>query len=87
MMIFDDVLPWGQKLKYIDYEYDYSSSPPVIKKKDPQNINVEQSEPLKNECKYFIDLIDGKEEPRTDGHEGLKVLNILEKISNSDHKD
>jgi UDP-2-acetamido-3-amino-2,3-dideoxy-glucuronate N-acetyltransferase len=34
-------------------------------------------EPLKLECKHFIDCIKSRKQPRSDGNDGLKVLKVL----------
>ena len=38
---------------------------------------VLQGEPLRAECQYFLDLIEGQADPLTDGAEGRRVLQIL----------
>ena len=39
---------------------------------------VEQVEPLEEECRHFIDCIENKKEPATNGREGLKIVKLLE---------
>ena len=48
-----------------------------------ENILVEESEPLKNECMHFIDVVRNASKPLTDGEEGLRVLNILSAATES----
>ena len=50
---------------------------PNLEKSDVEYIDVAQSEPLKNECRHFIDVVNGRLMPLTDGDEGLRVLNVL----------
>jgi len=38
---------------------------------------IDSSEPLRNECMHFIDCVEKRKQPRSDGVEGLKVLRIL----------
>jgi len=38
---------------------------------------VDSSEPLRSECLHFIDCVEKRNRPRSDGAEGLKVLKIL----------
>jgi UDP-2-acetamido-3-amino-2,3-dideoxy-glucuronate N-acetyltransferase len=40
-------------------------------------------EPLKAECQHFLDCISSRETPRTDGREGLRVLEILQACQES----
>ena len=75
--VFDDTKPWNQKLALYNHKVDTTSKPPALNQSEVQFIKVTESEPLKNECQHFIEVVDGKTEPLTDGVEGLKVLNIL----------
>jgi len=38
---------------------------------------VPQDEPLKMECAHFLECMETRERPRTDGEEGLRVLQVL----------
>lgn len=38
---------------------------------------IDSSEPLRSECLHFIDCVEKRTRPRSDGAEGLKVLKIL----------
>jgi UDP-2-acetamido-3-amino-2,3-dideoxy-glucuronate N-acetyltransferase len=40
-------------------------------------VDITQEEPLRQECRHFLDCIKNGTRPITDGHEGLKVLKIL----------
>ena len=57
-------------------------TPPETLKKEPEFIKIDEKEPLKEECKYFIDLLNGKVSSLTDGEEGKKVLEVLEASDN-----
>ncbi len=76
--IFDDTLEWKKKLSVLDQFVNQSESPPATIKGQVKYIEVEEGEPLKEECKYFIDLINGKVSSLTDGEEGKRVLEVLE---------
>lgn len=45
---------------------------------DIQIPRIEESEPLKIECEHFLDSIQNKTAPKTDGLSGLRVVSILE---------
>ena len=44
---------------------------------------VEEHEPLKAECSHFIECIKDGKTPRSDGHSGLKVVEIMEAANES----
>ena len=77
MAVFDDTQPWEQKLALYRHNIDLTGEVPNLGKSDVQYIDVAQSEPLKNECQHFIDVVNGRLNPLTDGDEGLRVLNVL----------
>jgi len=77
MAVFDDTLSWDRKLALYRHKIDLSMQPSVLQKSEVEYIDVPQAEPLKLECKYFIDLIEGVVPPLTDGEEGLRVLKVL----------
>lgn len=46
-------------------------------------ISVEDREPLQIACEHFLHCIERGERPRTDGHNGLRVLRVLEAAQRS----
>jgi len=46
-------------------------------------IPVDQGEPLQGACAHFLECIERGEQPRTDGHDGLRVLRVLEAAQRS----
>ena len=38
---------------------------------------IDMREPLKEECKHFVDCIVNNKTPRTDGENGLRVVKVL----------
>jgi UDP-2-acetamido-3-amino-2,3-dideoxy-glucuronate N-acetyltransferase len=77
MAIFDDTQPWEKKLAVYQHGIDLSELGPVLTKAEADYISVPESEPLKDECRYFIDLMAGRVQPRTDGAEAKSVLEVL----------
>ena len=77
MVVFDDTQPWEQKLALYRHNIDLTGEAPNLGKSDVEYIDVAQSEPLRNECQHFIDVVNGRLMPLTDGDEGLRVLNVL----------
>lgn len=76
--IFDDTVEWNKKLMVLPQKVNSKKIPPETIKKDPEYVEVSEKEPLKEECKYFIDLINDKVAGLTTGEEGKKVLEVLE---------
>ena len=77
MAVFDDTAPWNEKLQLFSHSVDWKGQVPVANKADAQLIDVPQDEPLRAECAHFIKCIETRQTPRTDGEEGLRVLNVL----------
>jgi UDP-2-acetamido-3-amino-2,3-dideoxy-glucuronate N-acetyltransferase len=77
MAVFDDTKPWSDKLLLYPHQITWKSNIPVPLKADPERVEIQQEEPLRNECKHFLDCISSGEKPITDGREGLRVLKIL----------
>jgi UDP-2-acetamido-3-amino-2,3-dideoxy-glucuronate N-acetyltransferase len=77
MSVFDDTLPWEDKLLLYPHQINWKNNLPVPTKADPERVDIAQEEPLRQECRHFLDCITNGTQPITDGHEGLKVLKIL----------
>ncbi|MEM7359272.1 MAG: Gfo/Idh/MocA family oxidoreductase [Pseudomonadota bacterium] len=77
MLLFDDTLSWDNKLAKYAHRVEWQGTRPVAVKAEPEYIQLEQSEPLRNECQHFIDAVSTGQAPRTDGREGLRVLKVL----------
>jgi predicted dehydrogenase/acetyltransferase-like isoleucine patch superfamily enzyme len=77
MAVFDDHLPWSEKLAVYSHEIEWRNGFPEPNKADAEYEMLEESEPLRLECQHFLDCIARDERPRTDGAEGLRVLKVL----------
>ena len=80
MVVFDDTLPWSDKITRYDHSIEWNGDHPQAIKKEGIAINLDEAEPLKNECQHFIDSITNNNVPRTDGNEGLRVLKVLNQL-------
>ncbi|MBA7567220.1 UDP-3-O-(3-hydroxymyristoyl)glucosamine N-acyltransferase [subsurface metagenome] len=78
MAVLDDTKNWDEKLLIYPLELNWKDGLPVPNKKEAEKIFLEESEPLKNECRHFISCILNNTKPITDGEEGLKVIKVLE---------
>ncbi|NIM18010.1 MAG: Gfo/Idh/MocA family oxidoreductase [Candidatus Aminicenantes bacterium] len=78
MAVFDDVN--GEKLLIYPHKIDFIAGDiPVARKAQSYPIRFEMKEPLREELLHFIDCLENRETPKTDGEEGLKVLKVLER--------
>lgn len=78
MLVFEDSQPdWERKLVHYPHVIRTDGPVPVPEKADAIYLEVAKGEPLKDECRHFVDCIKTGKQPRTDGHEGLSVLRAL----------
>ncbi|EHQ56699.1 putative dehydrogenase [gamma proteobacterium HIMB55] len=77
MVVFDDTQPWERKLAKYAHTISCDGDHTEIEKADIAYIEVPYAEPLKEECSYFLRLIEGEAPPLTDGIEGAAVLAVL----------
>lgn len=77
MAVFDDTLPWEDKLLLYPHEIKWQNNVPVPSKADPERLEIPQAEPLRQECVHFLACIENGQRPATDGREGLRVLHVL----------
>lgn len=78
MVVFDDTKEWSEKLAVYRHSVDFlGEGIHELKKSEVEYISVPMSEPLKNECQHFIDVVTKDVAPLTGGEEGLRVLKVL----------
>jgi UDP-2-acetamido-3-amino-2,3-dideoxy-glucuronate N-acetyltransferase len=77
MAVFDDTLPWPDKLLLYPHKIRWEHNIPVPDKAEPERVDVVQAEPLRQECVHFLDCVANGCTPLTDGREGLAVLRVL----------
>ncbi len=78
MAVFDDGLAWQEKLTLFPHSIDWIDGQPEPRKAAGKPVALEESEPLRDECRHFLDSVASGSRPRTDGREGLAVLAVLE---------
>jgi predicted dehydrogenase/acetyltransferase-like isoleucine patch superfamily enzyme len=76
MAVFDDLSK--EKLFLYHHRIDWLDRIPVASKEEAEVVPVHMEEPLKAECRHFLECIENKQPPQTDGQEGLRVLKILQ---------
>ena len=87
MVVFDDTKLWNEKLAVYRHVVESTGGLPSLKKAEVEYLEVPQSEPLRNECQHFLDVVSGNVKPLTDGSEGLSVLKVLSAASRSESKN
>ena len=75
MAVFEDTSQ--DKLKLYPHKVEWKHRIPTAIKSEGEVVELEPAEPLKNECQHFIDCVENRRTPITDGEEGLRVLNVL----------
>jgi predicted dehydrogenase len=75
MASYDDV---ARELILHDQHVDLKAGQPIPVKGEGVKVEFPADEPLKLECQSFIDAIQTRKQPLTDGESGVRVLRILE---------
>jgi UDP-2-acetamido-3-amino-2,3-dideoxy-glucuronate N-acetyltransferase len=76
MAVFDDIS--DEKLMLYPHRIEWLNRIPIAAKAEAEVVKVEMDEPLKAECRHFIDCVANGQQPITDGREGLRVLQVLQ---------
>jgi UDP-2-acetamido-3-amino-2,3-dideoxy-glucuronate N-acetyltransferase len=75
MAVFDDMAT--NKLVLYPHRVEWKDRVPSAVKADGESVPLDREEPLRNECKHFLDCLASRKKPLTDGREGLNVLRVL----------
>ncbi len=82
MAVFDDVAK--EKLLLYPHKITWTDGKiPIAQKAEGVAVTIEQKEPLKEELLHFMECINTRRTPITDGEEGLRVLKVLEEAEKS----
>jgi len=76
MAVFDDVSS-KNKLVLYEHQIEWIDRVPVPHQQEGIPIEFAMTEPLKLECQHFLDCLESRCKPQTDGGSGLKVLQVL----------
>ena len=63
MAVFDDTLPWEDKLLLYPHEINWQNNIPVPSKAKAERFDIPQAEPLRMECEHFLQCIARRTEP------------------------
>lgn len=84
MLVFDDTKPWAEKLMLYRNPVNWvEGKTPLENKVVAEAVLVPQSEPLRNELQHFLECCSTRQTPKTDGGEGLRVLQVLQAADES----
>jgi UDP-2-acetamido-3-amino-2,3-dideoxy-glucuronate N-acetyltransferase len=82
MAVFDDIEK-DHKLLLYPHAITWKNHVPTTSRADAQPVPVDSGEPLRAECLHFLECIQTRQTPRTDGQEGLRVLTVLQTLPGS----
>ncbi len=80
MATFDDV---AKRLVLYDQRVEWQEGQPVPVKGAGDEVTFSDDEPLRLECKAFLEAIESRTPPLTDGRSGLRVLRVLQAAQRS----
>lgn len=75
MAVFDDTAK--DKLVLYAHCVEWKDRIPNAVKAEAEPVVLESAEPLRNECRHFLECIESRRNPISDGREGLRVLRVL----------
>ena len=82
MAVFDDTEA-ENKLTLYSHRIDWVDRIPVAHKDGGQVVALSREEPLRAECEHFLQCIQNRKSPRTDGRSALRVMQVLEACERS----
>jgi predicted dehydrogenase len=77
MAVFDDVRK-TDKLQLYEKRIDLVNGQFVAAKAEARTVTLSPEEPLLLECRHFLECLETRRTPMTDGHDGWRVLRVLE---------
>ena len=77
MATFNDVAPFGEKLQLYPQNVEFDGPIPILKKEDAKFVEHANTEPLREECKHFLECIQSRNQPLTNAQSGIDVLKVL----------
>jgi len=82
MAVFDDVRKEGKLVVY-DQGVEFINGEPIARKNEGVAETIESAEPLRLQCLEFLECIETRKPPLTDGESGLRVLSVLHAAEHS----
>jgi len=76
MAVFDDTAE--HTLVLYPHKVEWRNRVPTAVKAEREIVELQHGEPLRAECRHFLDCIESRTAPVSDGEEGLRVLRVLD---------
>jgi UDP-2-acetamido-3-amino-2,3-dideoxy-glucuronate N-acetyltransferase len=76
MALFDDTA--NHKLVLYPHKVEWRNRVPTAVKAEGEVVELEGREPLRDECQHFLDCVESRTSPVSNGGEGLRVLRVLD---------
>ncbi len=76
MAVFDDTAE--HKLVLYPHRVEWRNRMPTAVKANGETVALEDREPLRAECQHFLDCVESRTSPVSNGAEGLRVLRVLD---------
>ena len=76
MAVFDDTA--DHKLVLYPHKVEWKNRIPTAVKANGETVELDEREPLHAECQHFLDCVESRTSPVSDGAEGLRVLRVLD---------
>tara|TARA_Y100001934_G_scaffold283047_1_gene400202 strand:- start:6040 stop:7050 length:1011 start_codon:yes stop_codon:yes gene_type:complete len=83
MAVFDDAATQDRKLIVYPSRVEFENQMPILHQEDACVIDFPTDEPLRLECRHFLDCVGSREQPLTNGESGLAVLRVLQACQES----
>src|SRR5437588_101615 len=83
MAVFDDTAE--HKLVLYPHRVEWRNRIPMAVKANGENVVLDDLEPLRAECQHFLDCVQSRTSPVSDGAEGLRVLRVLDACQRALH--
>jgi len=81
MAVFDDTTE--HKLVLYPHKVEWKNRVPTAVKAKGEVVPLADGEPLREECRHFLECVKSRTSPLTDGREGLRVLRVLDACQRS----
>src|SRR5712692_10498915 len=85
MAVFDDT--GEHKLILYPHKVEWRNRVPTAVKAQGEIVGLDNREPLKAECQHFLDCVETRTSPVSNGAEGLRVLRVLDACQRAMHND
>ncbi len=83
MAVFDDTAE--HKLLLYPHRVEWKNRIPTAVKANAEVVDLEDGEPLRAECQHFLDCVENRISPVSNGAEGLRVLRVLDACQRAFH--